>query len=71
MNYEELAKTLILIGGIILALGILFFLLGKILPGRLPGDIFIKKGNVSFFFPITTCIIMSIILTLIFNLFRR
>jgi uncharacterized membrane protein (DUF485 family) len=39
--------------------------------GRLPGDIRIERGNFSFYFPIITCIVISVILTLIFSLFRR
>jgi len=38
---------------------------------RLPGDIFIQKGNFSFGFPIVTCIVISILLTIILNFFRR
>jgi len=39
--------------------------------GKFPGDIFIKKENFSFYFPITTCIILSIVLTIIMQLFNR
>jgi len=39
--------------------------------GRLPGDISIKRGNFSFYFPIATSIVLSILLTLLFSLFRR
>ncbi len=39
--------------------------------GRLPGDIRIERGNSAFYFPIVTCIIISIVLSLIFSLFRR
>jgi hypothetical protein len=51
----------------------LIFIFGSKVPGlgRLPGDIFIKKENVTFFFPIVTCILISIIVTLILSLFRR
>lgn len=53
------------LGGIMLAGGRLFGL------GRLPGDIFIQKGNFSFYFPVMTGIILSILLTIILNIFRR
>jgi len=68
----EIGK-LFLISGIVLSLVGLIFLLGAKIPGlgRLPGDIFIKKGNITFFFPIVTCILISIIVTLILSLFRR
>lgn len=66
------------IGKIIISLGITLVIIGMIITygsklglGRLPGDIFIKKGNVTFYFPILTCVIISIILTLIGNLFFR
>ena len=39
--------------------------------GRLPGDIFVKKGNVTFFFPVVTCIVISIILSVVFSFFGR
>ncbi|NLJ59508.1 MAG: DUF2905 domain-containing protein [Firmicutes bacterium] len=61
-----------LVGVILLALGVLLTFIGKI-PGigRLPGDIVVKRGNFTFFFPVTTCIILSIILSLLFALFSR
>ena len=72
MFMSEMGK-LFLIVGLVLSLVGLIFLLGAKIPGlgRLPGDIFIKKGNITFFFPIVTCIIISIIVTLILSLFRR
>ncbi|EST13435.1 DUF2905 domain-containing protein [Sporolactobacillus laevolacticus] len=47
--------------------GVVIFLIGLCWPliGRLPGDIFVKKGNVTFIFPIVTCIIISLVLSLI------
>ncbi len=56
---------MLLLGGIMLAGGRLFGL------GRLPGDIFIQKGNFSFYFPVMTGIILSILLTIIINIIRR
>ena len=60
------ARTLILIGSILVGLGVALSLFGRI-PGlgKLPGDILIKKENFTFYFPITTSIIVSIILSLI------
>ena len=62
----ELGKVIILTGGILIVLGALMLLFGKI-PGigKLPGDIVIKKENFSFYFPLTTCILLSIVLSLI------
>jgi len=63
---------LILIGVFFILIG-LFLLLGEKIPwvGRLPGDIIIRKKNFTFYFPIVTSIIISIILTLLFALFRK
>lgn len=62
-------KVLVLIGLGIAALGLLV-MLG--LPfGRLPGDIVVKRGNFSFYFPLATSILLSIILTLVFAFLRR
>ncbi|MAZ24674.1 MAG: DUF2905 domain-containing protein [SAR92 clade bacterium] len=63
-------KVLIILGICILLLGILFPIIKKLPFGRLPGDIFIQSGNTSFFFPIVTCILISIILTVGFNIFK-
>ena len=68
----DIGKTLIILGIIIVAAGILLMVANKI-PwiGKLPGDIFIKKGNFTFYFPIVTCILLSIILSLLFSIFRK
>jgi len=60
---------LVFVGLGVVALG-LVMLLGVPI-GRLPGDIYVKRGSFSFYFPLTTSIILSIILTLIFAFFRR
>ena len=64
-----MGKTFILIGLGIAALGLLMVL--GVPFGRLPGDISVRRGNFSFFFPLTTSILLSIILTLIVAFFRR
>ena len=63
-------KILIIVGIIILALGLLYPYLKKIGLGQLPGDMIYRSDNSTFFFPIVTCIIISIVLTVIFNLFK-
>jgi hypothetical protein len=65
-------KTLILFGVLLIVLGVLFTFGSKI-PwlGRLPGDIYINRGNFTFYFPLTTCILLSLIITLVLYLFRR
>lgn len=58
-----LSKALMIIGGVIFLIGFLMPLLHL---GKLPGDIVIKKGNTTFYFPLVTSIVVSIILSLIF-----
>ena len=67
-----MGKMLIVMGIIIMLIGIIMTV-GPKIPwiGRLPGDIIIKKEQFSFYFPLTTCIIISIILTLLFYLLRK
>lgn len=69
---NSIGKVLMLFGVILFALGGIFILGGK-LPwlGRLPGDVYIQKKNFTFFFPITTSILISIIISVIFILLRR
>jgi predicted MFS family arabinose efflux permease len=62
-------KTLVLIGLAIAGLGLLI-MVGVPL-GRLPGDFAVRRGNFSFYFPLATSIVVSIILTLILAFFRR
>jgi hypothetical protein len=67
------ARLLITAGVVLIVAGVLVTLLGR-LPirlGHLPGDIHIQGKNSSFYFPLTTCILISIILSLIMWLFRR
>jgi hypothetical protein len=68
----EIGKTLILLGGMLIIIGALLSFGGK-LPwlGRLPGDIVIQKDNFTFYFPIVTSIVISVILSFLFMFFRR
>ncbi len=66
-----MAKLLIIVGIILVVLGLLWPLFQKLGLGRLPGDIVVEKENFSFYFPIVTSIIISLVLTLLFWLFRR
>jgi hypothetical protein len=70
--FGAFGKMLILLGFLIIAIGLLL-LIGEKIPwiGRLPGDIIIKKKNFTFYFPLATSILISIILTLVFALFRK
>lgn len=68
----QIGKFLIFIGLITVIIGVIFIFLPKIPHiGRLPGDIYIKKGNFTFYFPLATSILISIILTIILNLIFR
>ena len=71
-GFGALGKLLILVGVLTIVIGLLL-VLGEKIPwlGKLPGDIIIKREKFSFYFPITTCIIISIILTLLFWVFRK
>jgi len=64
-----MGKLLVFLGLGIAALGLL--LMVGVPFGRLPGDIVVRRGNFSFYFPLATSIILSILLTLILSLFRR
>jgi hypothetical protein len=67
-----LGKGLILIGAVILIAGVLL-VLGDRIPwlGRLPGDILVKREKFTFYFPLATCVLISLILSLIFWLLRK
>jgi hypothetical protein len=66
-----MSRFLIVLGLIILALGVLWPVLTRLGLGRLPGDIVIQRGNFSFYFPLATCIIVSILLSAVLWLFNR
>jgi len=67
MDSSHLGKLLVVVGGILVLMGGLTFLAGKV-PwlGRLPGDISVKREGFEFHFPIVTCLLLSVVLTLIF-----
>ena len=68
----DIGKTLIVLGLVIAVAGLLLVLVGRV-PwlGRLPGDIHIQRGNWSFYVPLATSIVVSVLLTLLFWLFGR
>ena len=71
-GFESLGRMLLLIGVILVLLGGLVLLVGKVpFLGRLPGDIVIERKNFTFYFPLATSILLSIVLTLLFSLFGR
>jgi len=69
---SDLARFLMIAGAILLLLGLVLWL-GPKIPwlGKLPGDITYKRDNFTFYFPLGTCILLSVILTLILYLFRK
>ena len=69
---DELGKMLFVLGVFIALVGLMFWTgLGKGWLGRLPGDIHYSRGNFTFYFPVATCILASLFLTIIFWLLRK
>lgn len=69
---SELGKVLVVVGVLLAGIGVLLWSgLGKGWLGQLPGDFHIKRDHFQFYFPLTTCILLSLLLTLILWLFRR
>jgi len=72
MDFQGAGKILILGGAFLTFLGLILVFWQRIpFLGKLPSDIFLHKGGFQFFFPIVTCIIISIVLTIILNLVFR
>lgn len=71
METSGVGRILLLIGVVALVAGGLFLLLGKMGLGSMPGDMQWGRGNVRFYFPLGTSIVLSIILTVLLNLFLR
>jgi hypothetical protein len=65
------SRLLILLGMVLVAIGLLWPVISKLGLGRLPGDIVIRRDHVVFYAPITTCLIISVILSLIVWAFSR
>lgn len=66
-----MSRFLIILGLVIVVLGLLWPLLTRLGLGRLPGDIAIQRGNFSFYFPVVSCVLISILLSLVLWLFNR
>jgi uncharacterized membrane protein YkgB len=69
---RDIGKLLIVLGGVTVVVGVLVLLAARI-PwlGRLPGDVVVRRGPVTFYFPVVTSIVVSIVLTILLNLFLR
>lgn len=71
-GFEGIGRILIIVGIIIVVLGLLVSFGGRIpFLGKLPGDILIRKDDISFYFPVVTLLLLSIVLTLIINFILR
>jgi len=66
-----MSRFLIVLGLVIAAIGVLWPLLSRLGLGRLPGDLAIQRGSFSFYFPLVTCIVISVLLSAVFWLFNR
>jgi len=76
VTMAPLGKALIVAGLLLVVLGaaVWGFGSGRLagpFPGRLPGDVYVRRGNFTFYFPLATCILISIIATILFSLMRR
>jgi len=72
VSFTLLGRSLMIVGGLLLLVGAWLFFAGRLLHLRagplLPGDILFKKGSLTIFFPLVTCLVLSILLTLLLNL---
>lgn len=68
---ESLGKALMGVAVLLFLAGGLVYLLGRFGGGPLPGDIVVRRGNFTFLFPIVTMIVVSVVLTVVLNLFLR
>ena len=69
---SEMGRTILVLGAFLVVIGLVLMLGGRI-PGfgRLPGDIVVRRGNFTFYFPLVTCLLLSLLLTALFALLRR
>ena len=71
MDLSGAGRLLLILAAVLAVIGVLFVLAGRGLLPRLPGDIAIERGNTRFYFPLGTSILVSLILTVVLNLFLR
>jgi len=71
MNWTDSGRFLIIAGTVIIILGLIFMLSDKIPLGRLPGDLQFGSGRFKVYIPIATSVLLSVVLTIIFNFFAR
>jgi hypothetical protein len=68
---SDIGRWIMILGGVLVLVGLVLTLGSRLGLGRLPGDIIIRKGHVTFYFPLVTSIILSLLLTLLFSILRR
>lgn len=69
---SDVGKTLIVLGLLIALLGVVLTFVGRVpWVGRLPGDIYVQRGNWSFYFPLATSLVLSVVLSVVFYLLGR
>ncbi len=68
---RDIGRLLIVLGGVFLVVGIALTAFGRLGIGRLPGDFVFRRGSFTFYFPLMTSILLSLLLSLLFWLFRR
>lgn len=68
---DSLGKSLVVVGIVITLVGTLVWLLGRHGGGLLPGDIVVERKNARFYFPVVTCLVLSVVLSVVAWLFRR
>lgn len=71
MNWMDVGRFLIIAGTVVIVVGVLFLMADKFPIGRLPGDFHFGAGRVKIYVPIATCILLSIVITLVVNFFSR
>jgi hypothetical protein len=71
MDVSSIGKAFVVIGLVVVGLGVLLVVGGGLGLGRLPGDFSFGRGNFKVFFPLATCLLLSIVATIVLNLFRR
>jgi hypothetical protein len=72
VSTEGFGRTLVLLGLALTAMGLVFWLGGRLAGlGHLPGDIYYRRGNFAFYFPLMTSVVLSLVLTIVLNLLFR
>ena len=71
MDLSGVGKALLIFAGVVAVVGLVLVLVGKGVLPRLPGDIAVERGNWRFYFPLGTSIVVSLVLTVLLNLFLR